>query len=90
MGSKRENRHLATSCRAPVINDVLDFSNRIGLTGHLSPPFQVRSELEKLIKPLVFKAAAKGVPLTFEMDANRQEAIEVDSHRLSHVFSEFD
>jgi len=69
-----------------VINDVLDFSKiEAGKMGVCPLPFSVRGGLAEIIKPMVFKAAAKGVVLTCDIAADVPEEIEVDWHRLSQV-----
>jgi len=69
-----------------VINDILDFSKiEAGKMGLCPLPFTVRSGLLEIIKPMIFKADAKGVPLTCDIAGDVPEQIEVDWHRLSQV-----
>jgi len=69
-----------------VINDILDFSKiESGKMGISPQPFHVRDGLGEMIKPMIFKAGAKGVSLTCEISSDVPEEIEVDWHRLRQV-----
>jgi signal transduction histidine kinase len=69
-----------------VVNDILDFSKIEAGKLALDPiPFWLRSHIDKVMKPLVFKAQLKGLELICNVGTSVPEKIVADANRLGQV-----
>ncbi len=69
-----------------VINDILDFSKIEAGKIDLDPiPFRLRESIERIMKPLTFRAAEKGLELLTNVRAEVPDGILADITRLTQI-----
>jgi len=88
---QKDNLKIAKSCADSllgVINDILDFSKiEAGKMIIEEIEFNLRSTLERIIRPLLYKANHKYLELSYEISPDIPEAITGDPHRLQQVLN---
>ena len=69
-----------------VINDILDFSKIEAGKLELDPiPFRLRESIQRIMKPLAFRAAEKGLELLTNVRAEVPDGIVADITRLTQI-----
>jgi signal transduction histidine kinase len=71
-----------------IINDILDFSKiEAGMLALDAAPFQLREQLERCIKPLVFQATRKNLTVSCHVDSALPDLVTGDSVRLNQILT---